>query len=170
MSHITLSNETAMRTIQLLFFAAGILCLGCAMGERVPGMRRGDDPEAFYRRELLLVKSNQGNVFWDRGLYASYYWVKKSEYTDERGLKKRGLIAGLVLMRDRRGEPFKSDLFIVHVGQRIIWEDFSILVEEIKVWPRPQWIRLRVKPIGPPGKALDAPPAAVEPPKEPESK
>jgi len=140
------------------------------MGERVPGMRRGDDPEAFDRRELLLVKSNMGSIGWRRDLSASLNSVERSEFTDEGGLKKRGLIAGLVLMRDRRGEPFKSDLFIVHVGQRIIWEDFSILVEEIKVWPRPQWIRLRVEPIGPPGKALGAPPAAVEPPKEPESK
>ncbi|HAH07813.1 MAG TPA: hypothetical protein DCM05_15035 [Elusimicrobia bacterium] len=152
-----------MRTIQLLFFAAGILCLGCAMGERVPGMRRGDDPEAFYRRELLLVKSNQGKVFWDRGLYASYYWVKKSEYTDERGLKKRGLIAGLVLMRDRRGDSRESKLFTVHVGQSIAWEGYTLLVEEIKTWPKPQWVRIRIRRIEPAEAAPEVPAGNSQP-------
>jgi len=126
-------------------------------------MRRGDDPEAFYRRELLLVKSNQGKVFWDRGLYASYYWVKKSEYTDERGLKKRGLIAGLVLMRDRRGDSRESKLFTVHVGQSIAWEGYTLLVEEIKTWPKPQWVRIRIRRIEPAEAAPEVPAGNSQP-------
>ena len=123
-------------------FSVCMLLLGCTMVERAADKQNAGS----------ILEIRQGTAYpFSRELRIGLNYVHRSEYVDENGLKKYGLVATIVLFLepyDALNNDLKDRSIEVHVGQRIQWGGFSIYIEELNIWLKS--IRLRVEKLDPP--------------------
>lgn len=78
-------------------------------------------------RTITIGENTQGNY---GELYVGVSYVRRGEYADETGAKKKGLTAGLrlhIASKPPQGKRLKA-----HAGLRVDFAGYSFLVEEIK--------------------------------------
>lgn len=92
--------------------------------------------------ELIQIK--QGNVGTFYKLRIGVMNIVEVDYIDEAGTKKHGLIAVLTLFIE--GNPPQEKDFKVHAGQKIIMDNYSVYVEEIRGTAK-GLVTLRIKEI-----------------------
>lgn len=100
--------------------AAVCFLAGCTQIERAPVPGEGG----------LVLSIAQGTTGSVDELRIGLGFVRKSEYVDEAGAKKRGLVAGLMLLIP--GNPPQEKDFDVHAGQRVAVDKYSLYVEEVR--------------------------------------
>lgn len=130
-----------MKRTGFCLFAACMLTLGCTMIERASIL-----PDSGKEHK---IRQSWGRHSLSNELLIGLRWVEKSEYADEKGVKKRGLTAGLDLWLEpppRETIRRKADIE-VHAGQRIEWQRFSIYVTDLS--DSPKSIQLRVGQLKP---------------------
>ena len=77
-----------------------------------------------------LIQIKQGNVGTFYKLRLGVINIIKADYIDETGTKKHGLIAVMTLFIE--GKPPQEKDFKVPAGQKIIMDNYSVYVEEIR--------------------------------------
>ncbi|MDP2276715.1 MAG: hypothetical protein Q8K51_00665 [Nitrospirota bacterium] len=117
MPHPTFERQKG-RTYSVSVDSVLILAAGCVPVEKVS--ESGG--------ELIQIK--QGNVGTFYKLRIGVINIIKADYIDEAGTKKHGLIAVLTLFIE--GNPPQEKDFKVHAGQKIIMDNYSVYVEEIR--------------------------------------
>lgn len=111
--------------------AAACCLAGCTQVEKASAPGQGG----------LVLSIAQGTTGSFDELRIGLANVRKSEYVDEAGAKKRGLVAGLALLVP--GNPPQEKSFDVHAGQRVAVDKYSLYVEEVRKGPKDS-VMLRV--------------------------
>ncbi|MFH1618568.1 MAG: hypothetical protein ABIG11_01540 [bacterium] len=126
-----LNRTVSMGNIYVYLLAGCALAAGCTQVDTVTAFGEGE-----------VIEISQGTTANFGELRMGLGNASKSDYTNDAGQKKHGLVAVLWLFIS--GDPPQEKRFDVHAGQNLKMDKYSVYVQEIRAGSKGS-ITLRVK-------------------------
>lgn len=115
-------NKIQHISIKKMYVFMSIICIfayGCTQIDKTPVLSESE-----------IIEIRQGNVGRFDNLKIGLENVNKSDYTNDKGEKKRGLVAMLCLFVE--GNPPQEKKFEVYAGQNVKMDKYLVYVQEIR--------------------------------------